>query len=60
MSLPIPSPNPGIFPSILSRGDSKLKEGDNLLRSPRVDAIGANSVHTEVLSNVKRKGNEKL
>lgn len=52
--------NFGIFFSIFSRGDSKLKEGDNFLRFLRVDVIGVNFVYIEVFFNVKRKGNEKL
>lgn len=57
-SSPIPAPPLGSFPSLLSRGDSLLMEGDYLLRFPKADTIGANSFHIEVLSNLKRKGSK--
>lgn len=54
----IPTPTLGRFTSLLSREDSLLKEGDYLLRSPKVDISGTNSLQLEVLFNLKRKGSE--
>ena len=58
MSSAIPAPTLGSFPSLLSRRDSLLKEGGYLLRAPKSDTIGANSVHIVVLSNLMRKSSE--